>query len=77
MALKKVQLLKAMREKDTATIDECLSSLFTLRAEQTAIDLAQIQELYGFLTTEATEAAIQAYYRDCVRLEHALTPHIV
>ena len=71
----KAELLKALREKNTAVISNTLGKLFKLRAEQTAIQLAEIKELYGYLEPAAIEAEIGKYYLDCVGLQRTLAPH--
>lgn len=72
LATGKSRLLRALREKNSAEINNLFDTLCALRAEDSALRLADLEEHYGKLNRTAIEAAARAYFRDCFALANAV-----
>jgi hypothetical protein len=72
MLYAKNQFMGAAAAGDAAGKEKALEALIDLRAEQVALELEEIQDLYGSVETSALQAEMQKYYEDCYRLAAAV-----
>lgn len=66
----KNKLLALLKDKQRTEAKKCLQTLFKLRAEQTVLAIADMQER-GELTADETQKGLQKYYHDCAAVTAA------
>ena len=67
----KETMRRAALRGDAAEVIAKREELIALRAEETALALKELEELYGKVDPRAIEAEIKAYYADCASLTTA------
>lgn len=72
LSLQKNLLERALAEQNHVALQKSLDQLVQLRAEQTALALKEMEELYGTVAPEALAAHVRQYYADCTTLVSAL-----